>query len=131
VRLVSSSAQLVGQETFDVILESVGGESLTNALKLVGRDGVVAVFGNTSGQDGSVSFANFAGHAHARLYAFYVYESGEPPTFGSDLGLLASEIAAGRLRPQVGLEATWRDPFGALNALRERQLEGKAVLTVG
>ena len=131
VRLVSSLGDLVGKETFDLILESVGGESLTNALKLVGRDGVVAVFGNSSGQDASVGFGNFAGHAHARLYAFYVYESGEPPTFGSDLGVLANEIAAGRLRPQVGVEASWRDPIGALNALRERQLEGKAVLTIG
>jgi NADPH:quinone reductase len=131
VRLVSSLGDLVGIETFDLILESVGGESLTNALKLVGRDGVVALFGNTSGQEASVSFPGFMGHAHARLYAFYIYESGEPPTFGSDLGLLANEIAAGRLRPQVGLEASWQDPLGALNALRERQLEGKAVLRVG
>jgi NADPH:quinone reductase len=131
VRLVPSLDGLVGQQTFDLILESVGGESLTNALKLVGRDGTVAVFGNSSGQEATVSFGNFGGHAHARLYAFYVYESGEPPTFGSDLGLMANEIAAGRLRPQVGLEAGWEDPLGALTALRERQLEGKAVLRVG
>jgi NADPH:quinone reductase-like Zn-dependent oxidoreductase len=131
VRLVASTSDLVGKQTFDLILESVGGESLTNSLKLVGRDGVVALFGNSSGQDSAVSFPNFAGHAHARLYAFYVYESGEPPTFGADLGLMANEIAAGRLRPQVGLEASWRDPVGALNALRERQLEGKAVLNIG
>jgi NADPH:quinone reductase-like Zn-dependent oxidoreductase len=131
VRLVSSLADQVGQETFDLILESVGGESLTQALRLVGRDGLVAVFGNSSGQESSVSFASFGGHPHAQLYAFFVYESGEPPTFGSDLGLLASEVAAGRLRPQVGLEASWQDPRGALDALRERQLEGKAVLRVG
>lgn len=131
VRLVSSLDSLVGQETFDLILESVGGESLSSALKLVGRDGTLAVFGNSSGQDSTVSFGGFAGHAHARLYAFYVYESGEPPTFGSDLGLMANEIAAGRLRPQVGLEANWEEPIRALDALRERQLEGKAVLRVG
>src|SRR5579864_5955953 len=115
---------------FDLILESVGGESLTHSLRVVGRDGIVVLFGNSSGQDSSVSFANFAGHAHARLYAFYVYESGEPPTFGSDLALLAAEIGAGRLKPQVGLETSWRDPEGALDALRERRLEGKAVLRV-
>jgi NADPH:quinone reductase-like Zn-dependent oxidoreductase len=131
VRLVASLGDLVGRETFDLILESVGGESLTHALRLVGRDGVVAVFGNSSGQEASVSFASFGGHPHARLYAFFVYESGEPPTFGADLALLANEIAAGRLRPQVGLEASWEDPVGALNALRERQFSGKAVLTVG
>jgi NADPH:quinone reductase-like Zn-dependent oxidoreductase len=115
---------------FDLILESVGGESLTQALRLVGRDGTVAVFGNSANQEARVSFAGFAGHAHARLYAFYVYESGEPPTFGEDLGLLAREIAADKLAPQVGLEISWRDPLAALEALRERRFEGKAVLTM-
>jgi NADPH:quinone reductase-like Zn-dependent oxidoreductase len=115
---------------FDLILESVGGESLTHSLRVVGRDGIVVLFGNSSGQESSLSFANFAGHAHARLYAFFVYESGEPPSFGSDLTLLATEIGAGRLKPLVGLEASWRDPLGALEALRERRLEGKAVLRV-
>jgi hypothetical protein len=43
---------------------------------------------------------------------------------------MANEIGAGRLHPQVGLEASWRDPLGALSALRERAMEGKAVLVV-
>jgi NADPH:quinone reductase len=115
---------------YDLILESVGGQSLTAALRLVGRDGTVAVFGNSSGEASTVSFAAFGGHPHAKLYAFFVYESGEPPTFGADLGLLAREIAAGRLQPQLGLESSWRNPLAALEALRQRNLEGKAVLTI-
>jgi NADPH:quinone reductase-like Zn-dependent oxidoreductase len=118
------------QGPFDLILESVGGASLTAALRLVGRDGTLAVFGNSSGEPSSVSFAGCAGHAHARLYACFVYESGEPPTFGADLGLMAAEIDAGRLQPQIGLEASWRDPLAALEALRQRNLEGKAVLLI-
>jgi NADPH:quinone reductase len=119
------------QRPFDLILESVGGPSLTASLKNVARDGIVVLYGNSTGQESSVSFANFAGHAHAKLYAFFVYESGEPPTFGSDLTLLADEIGAGRLQPQIGLEASWRDPIGALDALRERRMQGKVVLSVG
>jgi NADPH:quinone reductase len=119
------------QRPFDLILESVGGPSLTASLKNVARDGIVVLYGNSTGQESSVSFANFAGHAHAKLYAFFVYESGEPPTFGSDLTLLADEIGAGRLQPQIGLEASWRDPIGALDALRERRMHGKVVLSVG
>ena len=115
---------------FDLILESVGGQSLTAALRLVARDGTVAVFGNSSGEDSTVSFGGFHGHPHAKLYAFFVYESGEPPTFGADLAFLATEVAAARLHPQVGLESSWRDPVGALEALRQRSLEGKAVLTI-
>ena len=128
VQLTSDVSSLEGP--FDLVLESVGGESLTAALKLVGRDGLVVVFGNSSGQDSTINFRGFAGHPHARVYAFFVYESGEPPTFGSDLGLMAAEIGAGRLEPQVGLEASWRDPVAALEALRERNIEGKAVLAI-
>jgi NADPH2:quinone reductase len=128
VRIESDIQSLQGP--FDLILESVGGASLTAALRLVGRDGTVAIFGNSSGEESTLSFASFGGHPHARLYAFFVYESGEPPTFGADLGLLAAEIAAGRLHPQVGLEASWRDPLTALEALRQRNLEGKAVLLI-
>ena len=109
---------------------TVGGESLTTSFKLVGRDGIIVLFGNSSGKESTVSFPVFAGRAHATLYAFYVYESGEPPTFGSDLSLLAREVASGTLEPRVGLETSWHDPLGALHAMRERQLEGKAVLVV-
>ena len=128
VRIASEVQSLHGP--FDLILESVGGASLSSALRLVGRDGTVAIFGNSSGEESTLSFASFAGHPHARLYAFFVYESGEPPTFGADLGLLVSEIAAGRLHPQVGLEVSWAAPLTALEALRQRHLEGKAVLLI-
>jgi NADPH:quinone reductase-like Zn-dependent oxidoreductase len=130
VRLITAQDMQSLEPSFDLILESVGGQSLTQSLKLVARDGTVVLFGNSSGEDSTVSFASFAGRAHAKLYAFFVYESGEPPTFGSDLALLVGEIAEGRLVPQVGLEASWRDPMGALEALRQRSLEGKAVLVV-
>jgi NADPH:quinone reductase-like Zn-dependent oxidoreductase len=128
VRLTTDLADLRGP--FDLVLESVGGESLTASLRLIGRDGIVVLFGNSSGEDSTVSFGSFAGHARAKLYAFFVYESGEPPTFGADLALLAAEIAAGRLTPQVGLQASWRDLPAALESLRERRMEGKAVLEV-
>jgi NADPH:quinone reductase-like Zn-dependent oxidoreductase len=128
VRVVSDMSTL--QERFDVILESVGGESLTAALRLVARDGIVVMFGNSSGQEARVAFGSIMSAPHARLYAFFIYESGEPPTFGFDLGVLVREVAAGHLHPQVGLEASWRDPLAALEAVRQRSLEGKAVLRV-
>ena len=46
----------VAHGPFDLILESVGGESLTAALRLVGRDGTVVLFGNSSGEDSTVNF---------------------------------------------------------------------------
>src|SRR5579859_1640122 len=46
VEMSTSIETLTGP--YDLILESVGGASLTAALRLVGRDGTVAVFGNSS-----------------------------------------------------------------------------------
>jgi NADPH:quinone reductase-like Zn-dependent oxidoreductase len=129
VQIAADMQSLQGRR-FDLILESVGGESLTQALRLVGRDGTVVIFGNSSGEEARVAFGSIMSAPHATLYAFFVYESGAPPTFGADLATLAGEIAAHRLHPQVGLEASWRDPLGALTALRERRLEGKAILTL-
>jgi NADPH2:quinone reductase len=128
VRIVPSLEGL--SDRFDLILESVGGASLTAALRVVARDGKVVMFGNSSGEEARVAFGSVMSAPHAVLYAFFVYESGEPPTFGADLGAMAAEIGAGRLVPQVGLEASWRDPLAALEALRARAMEGKAVLVV-
>jgi NADPH:quinone reductase-like Zn-dependent oxidoreductase len=128
VRIESDVQKLTGP--FDLILESVGGDSLTAALGLVGRDGTVVMFGNSSGQEARVAFGSIMSAPHAKLYAFFIYESGEPPTFGADLAELATQIAAGGLQPRIGLETSWRNPTAALQALRERDLEGKAVLVI-
>lgn len=113
---------------FDLVLESVGGASLAAALRTVSDDGDIAIFGNSAGEETSLSFRDFRGLA--RIHAFHVYATREPPTFGEDLGLLASLIGSGDLHPQVGYAGPWSDPRPAFFALRDRELEGKAVLRI-
>jgi NADPH:quinone reductase-like Zn-dependent oxidoreductase len=113
---------------FDLILESVGGPSLSAAVNLVAADGVIVIYGNSSGQPSSLGFTDFTGRP-VRLHAFYVYRSGEPPSFGSDLALLVSLIARSRLHPEIGFKGSWRSPQPAFEALRDRKVNGKAVLT--
>lgn len=114
---------------FDLILESVGGPSLAASLHAVADDGNVVVFGNSSGEDAPLSFRDFRG-ARASVRGFHVYQSGDHPTFGEDLSLLASLIASRNLQPQIGYQGSWEDPRPALDALRDREIEGKAVLRV-
>ena len=116
--------------TFDLILESVGGASLEAAIDLVAPGGTIAVYGNSSNTSAEVSFGDFRGRAGARIVAFFVYESGEPPTFGEDLKLLADMVADGSLNPQIGLEAPWTEANTVLAALASREVNGKAVLLV-
>jgi NADPH:quinone reductase-like Zn-dependent oxidoreductase len=115
---------------FDLILEGVGGGSLEAAVRLVAARGDIVVFGNSSNTPSTISFGDFRGHPGARITAFFVYESGEPPPFGDDLQQLADMIAAGSLHPQVGLEASWIDANNVFEALAGRQVNGKAVLLV-
>ena len=115
---------------FDLILESAGGPSLEAAMRLIAPSGTIVVFGNSSDTPASISFGDFRGRAGARIVSFFVYESGEPPTFGSDLQLLADMVAEGRLRPSIGLEASWTDADRVFEALAQRRVNGKAVLVV-
>jgi len=116
---------------YDLILEGVGGPSLEASIRLVARRGVILVFGNSSNSSAQVSFGDFRGRPGSRIEAFFVYESGEPPTFGQDLQLLADMIAKGTLHPQIGMEVPWTEANTVFSALADRQVNGKAVLLVG
>jgi len=116
------------ESPFDLVLESAGGASLLASIRAASDDGDVVVFGNSAGEETSLSFREMRGSM--RIHAFHVYGTREPPTFGEDLGLLASLIGSGDLKPQVGYQGSWSDPRPALYALRDRELEGKAVLQV-
>jgi len=118
------------QGPYDLILESVGGSSLAQAIRLVAPNGTIVMFGNSSGEQTPISFPAFAGHAGARLTGFFSYLSGEPASFGADLALLVSLIAADKLTPQIGLEESWHNLARALPALRERRVNGKAIFRV-
>ncbi len=115
---------------FDLILESAGGPSLEGALRLVAPDGEILVYGNSSNSPASISFSDFRGHPGAGIKAFFVYESGEPPTFGEDLQLLAEMVSSGTLHPHIGMERGWSEANFVFEALANRRVNGKAVLLV-
>lgn len=115
---------------FHLILESAGGPSLSASVSQVAPRGTIVLFGNSAGTPSEISFGDFRGKAGARIEAFFVYESGEPPTFGEDLQLLADLVADGELHPQVGLEASWRRADAVFEGLANRRVNGKAVLLV-
>jgi NADPH:quinone reductase-like Zn-dependent oxidoreductase len=126
--VVSDPSRLEGR--FDLILESTGGTSLEAAVRAVSPGGQIVVFGNSSDTPATLQFSDFRGRAGARIVAFFVYESGEPPSFGEDLRLLADLVADGKLHPQIGLERPWTEANEVFEALWGRQVNGKAVLIV-
>lgn len=115
---------------FDLILESVGGDSLAAALEKVAPGGTIVAFGNSSGETTPISFYDFASGLGSRIQSFFSFASGPPESFGEDLSLLASLITSGKLTPQVATEAGWRELPEVAAALRDRRINGKAILHV-
>ncbi|MCE7006817.1 zinc-binding dehydrogenase [Kibdelosporangium philippinense] len=125
--VVSSPAAAEG--TFDLITESVGGESLSEAIGRVAPHGLIVVFGLSSGKATPFAFRDFApGHENARIQIFMSYASG--PDFGADLKVLSDLVADGSLTAQVGLEVPWTELATAAQSLSARGVDGKAVLQI-
>jgi NADPH2:quinone reductase len=118
-----------GGGPYDLILESAGGASLAAAIAAVAPDGLIVLVGNSSGEDTPLNFARFlAGHEQARIENFPSYiHAGRA---GENLAVLLDLLAEGRLVADVGFEAPWSELPSALDALRDRQVAGKAVLRV-
>jgi len=61
---------------------------------------------------------------------FVTHELLQGKTGSSQLAALASLVAEGRLRSEVGLEVPWTEANEAISALMARTVRGKAVLTL-
>jgi NADPH:quinone reductase-like Zn-dependent oxidoreductase len=113
---------------FDLILESAGGDSLAAAFRKVAPGGTIVSFGNSSRQETTFNISDFYTRASARLLTFFLLA--DPGPFSQDLSYLASLIASGRLDPQISYQGSWHQAGEALTALRERRIQGKAVLLI-
>ena len=85
---------------FDVILESVGGESLAASLRLVGAGGTVALFGNSSGEATTFQAADFFFRHATKLYGYLIFPELEKTRRGADdLAYLAALDGRRQARP--------------------------------
>src|SRR3954462_297256 len=117
---------------FDLVVEGVGGASLSAAIRRVAPRGRVVSFARSDEQD--VTFptsALFRDAPGASVHGLYVFPELERRAGGSaDLARLAGLVAGGDLHPQIDLEASWREPGAAIAALLDRRIAGKAVLRI-
>jgi NADPH:quinone reductase len=126
---------VVGMPTegeFDLILESVGGESLATALTLLAAGGTVVSFGNSSQQPTTFDVNAFRRDGGETLYGLVLlHELTKTGAAVRDLAYLAGLTATGRLDPQISVVADWTDAADVTRALMARQVKGKAVLLIG
>jgi NADPH:quinone reductase-like Zn-dependent oxidoreductase len=114
---------------FELVLESVGGGSLTAALERLAPRGKLLWFGEASREPATIGFRSAAAAVFASIEPFIYWRTGASDA--DDLATLVRLVAGGHLHPEVGLVADWRETPDALIALRDRRVRGNAVLTVG
>jgi NADPH:quinone reductase-like Zn-dependent oxidoreductase len=119
-------------DPFDLVLESVGGASLTTALVRVAPYGTVVTFGNSSGEPTTFDARAFYRRGGPTLRGFFVTRELIEGRIGTrQLQELVALAASGRLRSEIGLQVAWTEAASAVEALLARRVHGKAVLTIG
>jgi NADPH:quinone reductase len=117
---------------FDLIIDGVGGPTFGLAIEHLASRGMVVNIA-TQSDDETVTFraARFDRAKGARIYTLNLPdELASHASAAGDLARLCTLMANGRLDGQIEIEASWREPSRAIDALLERRIGGKAVLHV-
>jgi NADPH2:quinone reductase len=116
---------------FDLIAESVGGESLSAAVARVAPDGIIVSFGNSSNEPARFDPRAFYRKGSPTILGYFVtYELLRGRIGSARLSALAVLVAEGRLTSAIDLEVPWTEAVSAIDALMQRRVNGKAVLTI-
>jgi NADPH2:quinone reductase len=115
---------------YDLILESIGGDSLAAALKLLARNGMCVLYGVSGSAETTFDAATFMRTGGARLYGFILFHEIRYRPASEGLAQLVRMVAGNKLHPQIELEA----PFGQIGEVAQkfynRGIAGKAVLNL-
>jgi NADPH:quinone reductase-like Zn-dependent oxidoreductase len=116
---------------FDAIIEGVGGATLGSAMQRIAALGTIVSFASSDAAPVSFPTRAFFGRAPgARLQGLFLFAELRHGDGARDLGRLVDLVAAGRLDCSIDQVSSWREAAGAVEALTDRRIAGKAVLTV-
>jgi NADPH:quinone reductase-like Zn-dependent oxidoreductase len=116
---------------YHLILDSVGGSALAAALTMLQPNGTCVTFGVSEAPTTTFESGAFFRQGGVKLYGlilFHELRTVEPA--GTGLAVLAGEVARGRLRPHIEVEAPWTDIAVIARRLIAREFTGKAVLHI-
>lgn len=118
-------------QRYDLILDAVGGDYLTQSLSHVAADGDVVTYGRSSGEMTTFDpYDLFMEARAARLHGFRLGTGSRAEAFSADLQFLAELVGNGELDVGVSQVASWHDAVSHFKALLERKVSGKTVLEV-
>lgn len=120
-----------GEGPYWLILDSLGGTALSAAMGMLAPNATCVTFGISDSATANIESRAFFGTGGARLYGLTLFhELMSVERAGIGLALLAAEIAAGRLRPQIAVETGWSEIGSIAQRLIDRDFTGKAVLHI-
>jgi NADPH:quinone reductase len=115
----------------DIVIDTAGGDAFTAAMSLLGPGGVGVSVGNAA-RAAFVLPAEFgqarAAFSHTWISVLYEMDCQADPT--ADLAYLLELAAAGRLDPRAGTVVSWEEADAVLAGMKNREIAGKAVLTL-
>jgi NADPH:quinone reductase-like Zn-dependent oxidoreductase len=113
---------------FEVVLDSIGGDTTQAAWRALTPEGTFVWFGQASRTPSTLDFFDWTGGMNATLRKFHYLE----PVDGirKDLSTLVDLTATGRLTPEIGFLDDWALTSNAIEHLLARRLRGHAVLAL-
>ncbi|MEC0184608.1 zinc-binding dehydrogenase [Paenibacillus peoriae] len=121
---------------FDFIIDTLGGGSLSHALKVVGPEGVIVTMGGGEGFDAPseqaiIPLGWFGEHPGARVEAENVAAHVLRRTgVARDLGILAKLVVDNRLDLDIAEEVSWREAPRVVDALKAGQTKGRVAILI-
>jgi NADPH:quinone reductase len=111
-------------EPLDIVLDNVGGSTLTGAWELLAPGGSLQSIGWSSSEP--ATFRPYATVGPPKSLTSFLISA----PVGDDLATLVTLLDAGQLTVDIGWQGSWNNIHQAANAMLGRTLRGKAVLEI-
>jgi NADPH:quinone reductase len=115
---------------FDVIVDSVGGAVLGDALGMLATGGTCVSFGTSAGNEVTFDARDFYLTGSARLHGFILFHEVRARPASDGLARLLKLVADGRLKTNISVQEPWTEVSEVAQRLLDRGYTGKAVLRV-
>lgn len=112
----------------DLVLDSIGGETLHQSIDLLAPLGRVVVYGVASGNLGTVPVMNLIQMRSVTGFSFMAWRAAAPEQAGAEVVELAGHFAAGRLRASVHTRLPLTEAVAAHRILEGRENLGRVLL---
>ena len=119
----------LGEQAVDLVLDSVGGQTFGDALKVLATHGRIVVYGQAAGPRPDLQVGGLIGRCQSVTgFSISVLGLKAPARFRQGVSALLDALAAGTLHPVVEHVYPWREAGEAWSRLRSRQSVGKLLL---